>query len=173
LVDFAAGGSGTAIANSPTATTYSTSEGEIGVFQRIVVPTDCSDSAGEAGGVAKRLSAAAGGELIVCYVLPEKMRVGPDPFADDRAVNVRAWARAALDDLVREARAKGLEARAGVRTGIAHQEIVALALDERADLIVIGTHGRGGINRTRLGSVADRVIRLAPSVRPPGKGAAA
>jgi nucleotide-binding universal stress UspA family protein len=147
------------------------------VFHRIVVPTDFSDCAGEAWDVAKRLSVASGGELIACYVLPEKMPVGPDPFADDRAINVRAWATAALDDLVREARAKGLEARAAVRTGVAHQEIVALALDERADLIVIGTHGRGGINRMLLGSVADRVIRLAPcavlTVRSPGKVAAA
>jgi nucleotide-binding universal stress UspA family protein len=38
---------------------------------------------------------------------------------------------------------------------------VALAVDERADLVVIGTHGRGGIDRALLGSVADRVVRLA------------
>ena len=49
-----------------------------------------------------------------------------------------------------------------LRTGVPHEEIVALAQDERADLIVIGTHGRGGINRALLGSVADRVVRLAP-----------
>jgi nucleotide-binding universal stress UspA family protein len=49
-----------------------------------------------------------------------------------------------------------------LRSGVPHQEIVALARDERADLIVIGTHGRGGINRALLGSVADRVVRLAP-----------
>jgi nucleotide-binding universal stress UspA family protein len=39
---------------------------------------------------------------------------------------------------------------------------VALARDERADLVVIGTTGRGGLNRALLGSVADRVVRLAP-----------
>ena len=147
------------------------------MFHRIVVATDFSPCAGEAWDLAKRLGAAAGGELIVCYVLPEKGLLGSDPFADDRAINARAWAKAVLDDLVREARAKGLEARAAVRSGVVHQEIVALALDERADLIVIGTHGRGGINRVLLGSVADRVIRLAPcpvlAVRPPGEEAAA
>ena len=43
-----------------------------------------------------------------------------------------------------------------------HEEIVSAAGRERADLIVIGTHGRGGLDRALLGSVADRVIRLAP-----------
>jgi nucleotide-binding universal stress UspA family protein len=55
------------------------------------------------------------------------------------------------------ARAQGMI----VRTGSAHEEIVNLATDERADLIVMGTHGRTGLNRVLLGSVADRVIRFA------------
>jgi nucleotide-binding universal stress UspA family protein len=147
------------------------------MFHRILMPTDFSDCVRGAWDVAKRLSTAAGGELVVCHVLPENLRYGQDVFAGDRAINVGAWAKAALDDLVREARANGLEARAALRTGVAHQEIVALAHDERADLIVIGTHGRGGMNRMLLGSVADRVIRLAPcavlTVRQPGKVAAA
>jgi len=74
----------------------------------------------------------------------------------------RRWAESALEERVSEARAEGLSARAAVRTGVPYEEIVALARDERADLVVIGTHGRGGINRALLGSVADRVARLAP-----------
>ena len=49
-----------------------------------------------------------------------------------------------------------------MRTGVPHEEIVALATDELADLLVIGTHGRGGVSRALIGSVADRVVRLAP-----------
>ena len=48
-----------------------------------------------------------------------------------------------------------------MRDGIPYHEIVTLAQDRRADLIVIDTHGRGGVNRALLGSVADRVVRLA------------
>ena len=40
-------------------------------------------------------------------------------------------------------------------------EIVILAAQKQVDLIAIGTHGRGGLSRTLLGSVADRVVRLA------------
>jgi nucleotide-binding universal stress UspA family protein len=153
-------------------------EGGIAVFHRIVVPTDFSDCAREAWEMAKRLSAAAGGELIVCHVFPEPLRYGQGVYAGDPASSVaRGWVKAALDDLVEEARAKGLAARACVRHGVAYQEIVALARDERADLIVIGTHGRGGVARMLVGSVTDRVVRLAPcpvlTVGEPGRNGAA
>ncbi len=65
----------------------------------------------------------------------------------------------------------GLGARWLVRSGVPHAEIAAAARQERADLIVMGTHGRSGLDRALLGSVADRVIRLGPcpvvSVRTP------
>ena len=143
------------------------------MFHRIVVPTDFSDRAREAWEMAKRLGAAVGAELIVCHIVPEPLRYGQGVYAGDPADDVaRAWVKAALDDLVEQARAEGLEARACLRRGLAYQEIVALARDERADLIVIGTHGRAGMSRMLLGSVTDRVVRLAPcpvlTVREPG-----
>jgi nucleotide-binding universal stress UspA family protein len=49
-----------------------------------------------------------------------------------------------------------------VRSGSAHEEIVNLATAERAELIIMGTHGRTGLNRLLLGSVTERVIRFAP-----------
>lgn len=143
------------------------------MFHRIVVPTDFSDCAREAWEMAKRLGAAVGAELIVCHIVPEPLRYGQGVYAGDPADDVaRAWVKAALDDLVEQARAGGLEARACLRRGLPYQEIVALARDERADLIVIGAHGRAGMSRMLLGSVTDRVVRLAPcpvlTVREPG-----
>ena len=49
-----------------------------------------------------------------------------------------------------------------VRSGVAVDAILKLATEEGCDLIIIGTHGRGGLSRFLLGSVADRVVRLAP-----------
>jgi nucleotide-binding universal stress UspA family protein len=49
-----------------------------------------------------------------------------------------------------------------LRTGVPHEEIARAATEERADYIVIGTRGRGGLERALLGSVADRVVRTAP-----------
>ncbi len=136
------------------------------MFHRIVVPTDFSDCSQEAWAVAKRVAAAPGSELILLHVLTEV------PLYAEGVLNIknarkiregaRKWVESALDDWVAKARAEGLSGRAVVRSGVAHQEIVGLVRDERADLVVIGTHGRGGINRALLGSVADRVVRLAP-----------
>jgi len=82
--------------------------------------------------------------------------------ASEIEASARKWATASLEDWIAKARVEGLAARAVLRTGVPYQEIVGLARDERADLVVIGTHGRGGMSRALLGSVADRVVRLAP-----------
>jgi nucleotide-binding universal stress UspA family protein len=55
-----------------------------------------------------------------------------------------------------------LRAFAHVRTGEPHREIVQLASDIEADLVVIGTHSRAGVTRLLLGSVAEKVQRQAP-----------
>lgn len=136
------------------------------MFHRIVVPTDFSECAREAWSMAKRLGAGSGSELVLTHVLTEIPRFGEGLFIIESATKIedaaRKWAEAALEDWAAKARAEGLRVRVALRTGLAHDEIVGLARDERADLIVIGTHGRGGMNRVLLGSVADRVVRLAP-----------
>lgn len=134
------------------------------IFYRIVVPTDFSTCSEEAWRLARRVVTGAGGELILTHVLSEAPLYGESLMADVRQVyeEARKWAEEALEAWVAEARAAGLNARTALRTGVAHREVVALATDERADLIVIGTHGRGGVDRALLGSVADRVVRLAP-----------
>ena len=136
------------------------------MFYRIVVPTDFSDCSRTAWDLAQRIAATAGSELIVAHVLTEIPLYGRGVLSIETARKlrdeVRRWTESALEDQVGKARAGGLSARSALRTGVPYEEIVALARDERADLIVIGTHGRGGIDRALLGSVADRVVRLAP-----------
>jgi nucleotide-binding universal stress UspA family protein len=136
------------------------------MFYRVVVATDFSECAQGGWELARRIAAAPGSELILTHVLTEVPLYGEGIFNIETARKVREgarkWAEGALEAWVGKARAEGLSARAALRTGNPHEEIVALARDERADLIVIGTTGRGGINRALLGSVADRVVRLAP-----------
>jgi nucleotide-binding universal stress UspA family protein len=74
----------------------------------------------------------------------------------------RASARKQLDRLVARARAAGVRARGLLLTGIPHQQLVRVLRSRRADLAVIGTHGRTGLARFFLGSVAARVVASAP-----------
>ena len=135
-------------------------------FYRIVVPTDFSACSQEAWALAQRLAGAFGSELIPVHVLVESPLWGESPFNMERVREVyeraRTWGRAELDKWAAQATAAGLKVRPALRTGVPHEEIVALATDELADLLVIGTHGRGGMSRALIGSVADRVVRLAP-----------
>jgi nucleotide-binding universal stress UspA family protein len=135
-------------------------------FQRIVVPTDFSSCAEQAWTLAQRLASAFGSELVLTHVLVETPLWSESPFnmeqVQDVYASARTWGTEMLERWAAQARGKGLAVRTVLRTGLPHEEVVAVASDEGADLVVIGTHGRGGLNRALLGSVADRVVRLAP-----------
>ncbi len=60
------------------------------------------------------------------------------------------------------AKASGLDVAGEFRVGNAYLEIVRYAEEEKADLVVVGTHGRTGLKRVIMGSVAERVVRHAP-----------
>src|SRR5215471_4960678 len=136
------------------------------LFHRIVVPTDFSECAEGAWALAQRVAAMSGAELVLVHVLVEAPLFSENALTMDRVRGVyeaaRTWGQRSLDAWMEQARAKGINVRVALRTGAPYREIVDLATDEHADLVVIGTHGRGGIDRALLGSVADRVLRLAP-----------
>jgi len=136
------------------------------LFYRIVVPTDFSPSSEDAWALAQRLATALGSEILLVHVFTEAPLWGEGPFNSEHVREVfaagRTWVTDKLEEWARPARTAGIRVRPVLREGVPHEEIVALATDERADLILLGTQGRGGLNRALLGSVADRVVRLAP-----------
>ena len=137
-----------------------------GGFSRILVPTDFSAGSERAWAVARQLAGRLGAELILVHVLVETPLYSESPFTMKQARDVfdaaRAWAVKTLGEWTATAAAAGLSARWVLKTGVPHAEIVGAAAQERPDLVVIGTRGRGGLDRALLGSVTDRVVRLAP-----------
>lgn len=135
------------------------------IFHRIVAPTDFSEFAEEAWGLAQRVAQTLGSVLVLAHVFVE-----PPVYGDPVAVPVswtvvmeaEQWVANELDRWAEQARKRGITARTVMRTGSAAPQIVDLVTEVRADVIVMGTHGRGGMSRVLLGSVADRVIRTAP-----------
>jgi nucleotide-binding universal stress UspA family protein len=96
----------------------------------------------------------------------------PVPPVEDAFITARTYrdlaqatirdAERRLERLVATAKARGVKAAAMVLEGIAFEAIVQAARSRQADLVVVGTHGRSGLRRFVLGSVAERVIGLAP-----------
>jgi nucleotide-binding universal stress UspA family protein len=135
-------------------------------MKKILVATDFSDCARRAEETAIALARGLGAELLLLHVsveMPlynEGMRGLVEPRAVYRAQ--REWAETTLAARAAEIRGTGIRAHGIVESGVAVDEILRAASAEGADLVVIGTHGRGGLSRFFLGSVADRVVRLAP-----------
>jgi nucleotide-binding universal stress UspA family protein len=107
-----------------------------------------------------------GGELHLVYVIedmPPPTALVPRPSGlGITAGEIVATARRRLDELAAAARAQ-FEGRlvTHVAAGSAWKQILQLAIDVQADLILVGTHGRTGIKRMLLGSVAESVVRKA------------
>lgn len=133
---------------------------------RILHPTDFSECAEQARALAVRLAKSLGAELVLLHVAVEAplYREGLTGMREVRRVfeAQREWAQQTLEERAAEIRGAGVATVVRLAVGAPHDEIVAAAQDEGADLIVIGTHGRGGLERFFLGSVTDRVIRTAP-----------
>ena len=113
----------------------------------IIVGTDFSETSLHAAREARRLGGALGGVVEVIHVREGLRR---DPFVPDDAQ--RAWLESAeipVDDLC-------------VRWGTAWVELVRLAQERDAALIVTGTHGLTGFQPMALGSTAERLAVLAP-----------
>lgn len=130
--------------------------------QRVLVPIDDSEQAREA--VAFALEEYADAEITVLHVItPTSVFAVSEPAWGDRLLEHRREdAEELLAELREEAKARGVDVRTEVEYGNAPRTIIEHAGENGADLIVIGSHGRTGVSRVLLGSVAESVVRRAP-----------
>jgi nucleotide-binding universal stress UspA family protein len=83
-------------------------------------------------------------------------------LATDWIRQIAVVASERLDEIVKRARETGVAVEAELREGVAWRTIEAFARERNVDLIVVGSHGRQGLPRALLGSVAEKVVRTAP-----------
>jgi nucleotide-binding universal stress UspA family protein len=135
------------------------------MFKRILLPTDGSPSAYEALNCAVAVARKFESELHVIYVVePPAMLTAP--YSESVMMDVLQAGHEAGERAVAEAtetiRKSGLSrVQSSMLEGQPAEQIVAYARDHEIDLIVMGTHGRRGINRLLLGSIAEEVVRTA------------
>jgi universal stress protein A len=134
-------------------------------FQRILVPIDFSEHSERALEMARDLAKAFDAKLLLlhCYqVSPGAVSpygiVLPENF--DREVREAAARR--LDEWRDKASADGVDAEAHLSSTFPSMGIVDAAVEEKADLVVMGTRGLSGLKHVLLGSVAERTLRTAP-----------
>lgn len=137
------------------------------LFRHVVHATDFSRASGKAFATAVAVARAGRSSLTLVHVMTPVVPVAGEGYVlpetyDQIEASARAAARKQLDRLVARARVAGVRAEGLLRTGVPHEAIVRAARARHADLLVIGTHGRTGLARLFLGSVASRVLALAP-----------
>jgi nucleotide-binding universal stress UspA family protein len=133
-------------------------------FQHILVPVDFGESSREALvvalGVARRFDARV--TLGHTWEIPAMAYAGVDFSAMDFLTPIEDAARQQLESLLREVQEENPAARSVLARGVPWREIIDMIPRVKADLIVMGTHGRHGISRAVLGSVAEKVVRESP-----------
>jgi nucleotide-binding universal stress UspA family protein len=132
----------------------------------ILVPTDFSDPSRAALDAAAELAVQFGSELCLLHVvpmIPDLPNAATALKEGEYEKELHAAAAAQLEVMVEDLAKKEIQATAEVGTANdVPMEIVRFAEDENADLIVIATHGVSGWKRFVLGSVAEKVVHLAP-----------
>jgi nucleotide-binding universal stress UspA family protein len=133
-------------------------------MRRIVYATDFSKASRPALAKAITLARAERATLLVVHVLAPMVPVvgdgymSPATFEQVERSN-RQWAQRQVAAVIKKTRGAGVRAIAKILEGIPHEQIVRAA--RGADLLVLGTHGRTGVARFFLGSVAGRVAASA------------
>jgi nucleotide-binding universal stress UspA family protein len=131
----------------------------------VLVGLDLTPSSADVLGAAANLGRMSPIELHVAHVLPLPPAESLGVVHADREVrfaNLVDSATTHLRRLVTEAAPPSERVFLHIRSGVSDVEIAQLASDVAADLLVVGTHGRTGLERLILGSVAESVVRHAP-----------
>lgn len=135
-------------------------------IRRILHPSDFSRASSKAFAMAVEMAKANRAELLIVHVLAPAVPLVGDGYVtpkvyEDLEASARAWGRKRLDQLLAKARKARARAKGLLLEGVPHEQIVRAAKSREAGLIVIGTHGRTGLVRFVLGSVAGRVVAMA------------
>ena len=136
--------------------------------QHFLVPVDFSEEANQAVEYAIALASKLGARVTLLHVIQSSPWGGVDmdvtvPYAYSQFIqNLEAEVARSMQACLERVTAGGLEGEVAVVHGIPFQEILDTAKTQQVDLIIMGTQGRTGLQHVLIGSVAEKVVRLAP-----------
>jgi nucleotide-binding universal stress UspA family protein len=148
--------------------------------KKILAPTDFSEVASYATDTAIELAKTFAVPVVLMHSYEIPVYSYPAiPYvpATDLTESLEQAAKQGLDFVRRKYELSGVEITTVVQIGVAWEQIISTAKNIDAGLIVMGTHGRRGLPRALMGSVAEKVVRLSPipvlTLREPVAGAGA
>lgn len=135
-------------------------------LRRILHPSDFSRASSAAFTRALAMATSDRAQLLLVHVLAPPVPIAGEGYIspkvyDDLEASSRKYGQKRLNALQAKARKAGVKAVTLLLDGVAHEQITRVAKSKKADLIVIGTHGRTGLAKFFLGSVASRVVASA------------
>lgn len=134
-------------------------------IRTIVCPVDFSHGAERATEHAMAIAEKYGATVHLLHVYPLDVFVGPDgglTLTPEIVAKIAEQSTAGLEKLAAPWRERGHAVAVHVREGMAAEETLRFATAQKADLVVVGTHGRTGLSRMFMGSVAERIVRTSP-----------
>lgn len=134
------------------------------MYERILVPTDGSAGVERAIEQAVALADVHGASIHTVFVVNTASFASLPMETSWEGVSdmLREDGKEALERVREIAQRHDVPVETALIEGTPSKEVVRYATEEGCDLIVMGTHGRGGIDRLLLGSVAERVVRGSP-----------
>lgn len=128
------------------------------MYDRILLPTDGSRGNSRAVDQAIGLAGETDAVLHALFVV-EDIPSAPEMSDGQFQARLEQIGEEALEDIRARADDAGVEIETAIENGDPHRAILEYADEEAMDLVVMGTHGRSGLDRYLLGSVTERVVR--------------
>ncbi|MEF8891152.1 MAG: universal stress protein [Haloferacaceae archaeon] len=129
------------------------------MYDQILVPTDGSD--GTRGAVTHAIDLATTYDAALHTIYVVNTTAGVESSVSGVLNALETAGENAIDEVIQQAEAAGVDRIEGVvAQGAPHQAILDYADQQDVDLVVMGTHGRTGLDRYLIGSVTERVVRL-------------
>lgn len=133
-------------------------------IKKILCAVDFSEHSPAVADYCATMAKALGAEVVCLYVAPSLSQyVGfhvPPSSIENFVGEIVSGADTTMDNFLNE-NFDGVQAEGRVVTGYAAEEILAQAEEDSVDMVVMGTHGRRGIDRILFGSVAEKVVKTA------------
>jgi len=134
-------------------------------IKNVLLPVEdtelCKKTCAIAGGIAK----AFGSEIMILHVIDEANLNRKDIVSEEYEAlkkNLEERGKKAIRYAEKMLKGKNLKFKSVMKLGIPHEEIIKTAKEERADLIIIGSHGRHGLRKILEGSVTEKTVDSAP-----------